>query len=115
MAPPSDSEDGGAALRILAQISEKIGNLTAKVERLQAHTEGNAALLHAARADLEKMSRRLEQVEDRRDDITGRITLLENDMKSVSGFRLRLSGLWIGIPVAVSIIASAIAVLRSLR
>jgi hypothetical protein len=63
---------------------------------------------------MEKISRRLDQVEERRDDITGRITILEGEAKSASGFRLRLAGLWIGIPVVVALIASAVAVIRSL-
>ena len=109
--------DGGSdrsTSRLLMSISEKLGSLTAKVDRLQAHTEANAALVHAARADMEKISQRLDRVEERRDDITGRITILESDAKSVSGFRLKLAGLWIGIPVVVAVVASAIAIIRSL-
>lgn len=90
----------------LLALSSRVAELVTKVDRMQAHVEAQSTRLAT-------INDRVVQTTERTQDHTMRISKLEVNDGDQEKLRHRLGGMWIGVAVFASVLASAAAIVAS--
>ncbi len=111
-----DSRDRAAEqlLSLLLDVRERVAGMSVEIKRVSTHLDSNTAQADGVRAAVA-------EIRTRPEDHTGRITLhdtklqeLDQKMQGHSGTFSRLKGIWIGIGLVITTLASVAALAISL-
>ena len=88
--------------QLLLEVREAVAGMKVDLARTRSHVEQQTKRLS-------EISEAVGGIRQRQDDHTGRITIIETDLKNHTGWRAKLGGAWVGAGIVISALASLIA------
>mgnify|MGYP001568635905 CR=1 FL=1 len=108
------SETDHQILSLLLDVREKVAGMSVEIKRVSHHLDNNTD-------KVDEMRESVAAIRARSEDHTGRIMILDTKMQEQekksqdqSGFRSKLGGIWIGVALVVTALASVAALSISL-